>query len=98
MRTHSTLSPGAIFSTSCASCDSAMLADASTGVQSTTTARKFCSVPRVTYAVAASSEQNFRAVVVDCTPVEASASIALSQDAQDVLKIAPGDNVLCVRI
>ncbi|WP_295993008.1 arginine N-succinyltransferase [Rugamonas sp.] len=63
-----------------------------------TSAPERTAVPRVTYAVAASSEQNFRAVVVDCTPVEASATIALSQDVQDVLKIAPGDSVLCVRL
>lgn len=52
----------------------------------------------VTYAIAASSEQNFRAVTVSCPAVEASDSVSLAQDVLDVLMVAPGDNVICVRI
>jgi len=52
----------------------------------------------VTYAVAASSEQNFRAITVPCPSAEAGELVHLPQDAQDVLMVAPGDNVICVRI
>lgn len=52
----------------------------------------------VTYAVAASNEQNFRAVTVPCPPAESSDSINLPQEVQDALMVAPGDNVICVRI
>jgi arginine N-succinyltransferase len=52
----------------------------------------------VSYAVAASNEQNFRAITLSCPSVEAGDSIALPQAAQDALMVAPGDNVICVRI
>ncbi len=52
----------------------------------------------VTYAVAASSEQNFRAVTVACPSADAGESVFLTQDAQDALMVVPGDNVICVRI
>ncbi len=52
----------------------------------------------VTYAVAASSEQNFRAVTVACPSADAGDTVFLTQDAQDALMVVPGDNVICVRI
>jgi arginine N-succinyltransferase len=54
--------------------------------------------PMVTYAVAASSEQNFRAITVACPAAEGGDTLGLPQDAQDALMVAPGDNVICVRI
>jgi arginine N-succinyltransferase len=51
-----------------------------------------------TYAIAASSEQNFRAITVTCPSVEAGEMVFLAQDAQDALMVAPGDSVICVRI
>ncbi|RSZ59538.1 arginine N-succinyltransferase [Massilia atriviolacea] len=52
----------------------------------------------VTYAVAASNERNFRAITVSCPSAEGGDSVFLPQDAQDALMVAPGDNVICVRI
>ena len=52
----------------------------------------------VTYSVAACREQNFRAVTVSCPSADAGDTISLTQDAQDALMVAPGDNVICVRI
>ncbi len=52
----------------------------------------------VTYAVAASNEQNFRAITVACPSADAGDSVSLPQDAQDALMVVPGDNVICVRI
>ena len=52
----------------------------------------------VTYVVAASSEENFRAVTVSCPVLDTSESVSLTKDAQDALMVAPGDNVICVRI
>jgi arginine N-succinyltransferase len=52
----------------------------------------------VSYAIAASNEQNFRAIVVPCPAAEAIDSISLPQAAQDALGVAPGDNVICVRL
>jgi len=54
--------------------------------------------PLVTYAVAASNEQNFRAVTVACPAAETGDTVSLPRDVQDVLMVAPGDNVICVRI
>jgi len=51
----------------------------------------------VNYAVA-SSERNFRAVVVPCTPAESGEALCLPSWAQQALRVAPGDNVICVRI
>ncbi|MBJ7311627.1 arginine N-succinyltransferase [Rugamonas sp. CCM 8940] len=63
-----------------------------------TAAPERAAVPRVSYAVAAASEQNFRAVVADCAPVEAGGSVSLSLDVQEALQIAEGDTVICVRL
>ena len=52
----------------------------------------------VTYAVAASNEQNFRAITVACPSADASDGVFLTQDAQNALMVVPGDNVICVRI
>jgi arginine N-succinyltransferase len=52
----------------------------------------------VSYAIAASSEQNFRAVTAACPPVEAGEFVVLPQEVQDALMVAPGDSVICVRI
>ena len=54
--------------------------------------------PLVHYAVAASSEQQFRAVAVACAPVEAGAPIELSANARAALLVEPGDSVICVRL
>jgi arginine N-succinyltransferase len=51
----------------------------------------------VNYAVAA-SEQQFRAVTVACPPVDTSDEICLPPAALQALQVAPGDNVICVRI
>jgi arginine N-succinyltransferase len=53
--------------------------------------------PLVDYAVA-SSERKFRAIVVACAPAESSESLCLPAWAQQALGVAPGDNVICVRI
>lgn len=52
----------------------------------------------VTYAVAASSEQDFRAITVACPATEASETLELPAAALEALMVAPGDNVICVRI
>jgi arginine N-succinyltransferase len=52
----------------------------------------------VSYAVAASNEQNFRAITVACPSADSGDTVSLTQDAQDALMVAPGDNVICVRI
>jgi arginine N-succinyltransferase len=52
----------------------------------------------VTYAVAASNEQNFRAITVACPSADAGDTVSLPQEAQDALMVVPGDNVICVRI
>lgn len=51
----------------------------------------------VSYAVA-SSERNFRAIVVPCAPAESGDALCLPVWAQQALHVAPGDNVTCVRI
>jgi arginine N-succinyltransferase len=51
----------------------------------------------VNYAVA-SSERNFRAVVVPCTPAESGEALCLPSWARQALQVAPGDSVICVRI
>jgi arginine N-succinyltransferase len=56
------------------------------------------SVTNVTYAIAANAEQGFRAVTFACPPLESADSVRLPQALQDILKVAPGDNVICVRI
>jgi arginine N-succinyltransferase len=52
----------------------------------------------VSYAIAASSEQNFRAITLACPAVESGESVHLPQAAIDALMVAPGDSVICVRI
>jgi arginine N-succinyltransferase len=52
----------------------------------------------VRYAIAASSEQNFRAVVAFCPPLESLPSAPLPADVMAALKVADGDTVICVRI
>ncbi|MES2901330.1 MAG: arginine N-succinyltransferase [Pseudomonadota bacterium] len=52
----------------------------------------------VKYALAASNEQNFRAVTVACPSADSGETITLPQSALDALMIEPGDNVICVRI
>jgi arginine N-succinyltransferase len=52
----------------------------------------------VNYAVAAGAEQNFRAITLPCPPVETGEVIQLPREAQDALMLAPGDDVICVRI
>jgi arginine N-succinyltransferase len=51
----------------------------------------------VDYAVAG-SERNFRAIVVSCAPAESSEALCLPAWARQALQVAPGDNVICVRI
>jgi len=54
-------------------------------------------VTPVDYAVA-TVDNGFRAVTVRSAPIEHASSIALSRDAQQALGVAPGDEVVCVRI
>jgi arginine N-succinyltransferase len=51
----------------------------------------------VEYAVA-SNERHFRAITCACPPIETGETICLPQHAQDALQVAPGENVICVRI
>jgi arginine N-succinyltransferase len=51
----------------------------------------------VSYAVA-NGERNFRAIVVPCSPAESGEALCLPAWAQRALRVAPGDNVTCVRI
>ncbi|MES2149244.1 MAG: arginine N-succinyltransferase [Pseudomonadota bacterium] len=50
------------------------------------------------YAVAASNEHHFRAITVACPAIESGDTVFLPQNAQDALLVAPGENVICVRI
>jgi arginine N-succinyltransferase len=52
----------------------------------------------VSYAVAASNEQDFRAIIVACPAAEAGDTVVLPAAAQETLGVAPGENVICVRI
>ncbi|SFM31755.1 MULTISPECIES: arginine N-succinyltransferase [Rugamonas] len=63
-----------------------------------TAAPERTAVPRVSYAIAVASEQNFRAVVAECAPVEAGVGVSLSKDVQEALQVAEGDTVICVRL
>lgn len=51
----------------------------------------------VNYAVAG-SERHFRAIVVPCAPAESGDALCLPAWAQQALRVAPGENVTCVRI
>jgi len=55
-------------------------------------------VTHVTYALAAGSEQHFRAITASCPPLENGELVPLSQAAQDALMVAPGETIICVRI
>jgi arginine N-succinyltransferase len=61
-------------------------------------ASSFGVMPKVTYAIAASNEQNFRAITVHCAPVETGDTVCLPPAVQDALLVAPGDSVICVRL
>jgi arginine N-succinyltransferase len=54
--------------------------------------------PVVQYAVAANAGQQFRAVIVSVPAIEGGISVALPQEVLDVLQVAEGGNVICVRI
>jgi arginine N-succinyltransferase len=54
--------------------------------------------PTVDYAIAANDQFNFRAITLACPAVESGEVIHLSREAQNTLMVAPGDNVICVRI
>lgn len=49
------------------------------------------------YAIA-KSEGRFRAITVACPPVETGEAVSLPPEAQRALEVAPGENVICVRI
>ena len=55
-----------------------------------------CAAP-ATYAIAASGEQNFRAITATCPSVESGEFVYLAQEAQDALMVAPGETVICAR-
>ena len=50
------------------------------------------------YAIGSGREQDFRAVTLACPELEASNSVSLPQVLQDILQVAPGDKVICVKI
>jgi arginine N-succinyltransferase len=54
--------------------------------------------PLVPYAVAANDGQSFRAAVVSAPAVEGGATIALTAELQEVLQLAEGSSVICVRL
>jgi len=56
-----------------------------------------CRAAPATYAIAASREQNFRAITVTCPAVESGEFVYLAQDDQDALMVVPGDTVICAR-
>jgi len=52
----------------------------------------------VMYAVSTGADQNFRAVTIRSQALEDVNAIALSADVQEMLNVAPGDTVTCVRL
>jgi arginine N-succinyltransferase len=50
------------------------------------------------YAIATRPDQHFRAVTLACPALENTDTIALPPDVQDILRVAEGDSVTCVRI
>jgi arginine N-succinyltransferase len=50
------------------------------------------------YAVSTGADQNFRAVTVACAPLENTETICLPKEVQQILRVAEGDSVTCVRI
>ena len=53
--------------------------------------------PQVRYLVSTTRAENFRAMIVDCSALELSGSVALPQHALRGLDVVAGDSVLCVR-
>ncbi|MCE3261902.1 MAG: arginine N-succinyltransferase [Pseudoduganella sp.] len=51
-----------------------------------------------TYAVSSGPDQRFRAVTISCPPLENTDTVCLPQEVRDVLGVAEGDSVTCVRI
>lgn len=51
-----------------------------------------------TYAVSTGPDQRFRAVTINCAPLESAETVCLPKEAQEVLRVAEGDTVTCVRI
>lgn len=51
-----------------------------------------------TYAVATGPDPRFRAVTIHCAPLENSDIVSLPKQALEVLRVAEGDSVTCVRI
>jgi arginine N-succinyltransferase len=54
--------------------------------------------PLVPYAVAANDGQSFRAAVVTASAVEGGVTIALTAEMQEMLQLAEGSSVICVRL
>ncbi|MES2259808.1 MAG: arginine N-succinyltransferase [Pseudomonadota bacterium] len=54
--------------------------------------------PLVTYAIATSEQRKFRAVTLAVPAIEASPTVLLPKDVQDILQVADGDSVICVRL
>ena len=44
------------------------------------------------------ADQRFRAVTINCAPLENSDTVCLPKEVQEVLGVAEGDTVTCVRI
>lgn len=53
---------------------------------------------RGTYLIATGREENFRAVVADCSAPEMSECVALAPDVLHTLDVVQGDSVLCVKL
>lgn len=51
-----------------------------------------------TYLIGSAGKQDFRAVIADCLPCDASDSVVLPAEVQRALDVAAGDAVLCVKI
>ncbi|SFG40308.1 arginine succinyltransferase [Duganella sp. CF458] len=51
-----------------------------------------------TYAVSTGPDQRFRAVTINCAPLENTDTVCLSRHAQEILRVEEGDTVTCVRI
>ena len=51
-----------------------------------------------TYAVSTGPDQRFRAVTINCAPLENAETVCLPKEAQEILRVAEGDSVTCVRI
>jgi arginine N-succinyltransferase len=51
-----------------------------------------------TYAISTRADHHFRAVILACPALENTDTIALPSEVQDILRVAEGDSVTCVRI